>query len=286
VRRRPYAVVLLDEVEKAHPDVFNVLLQVLDDGRLTDGQGRTVDFTQHRCIVLTSNLGSAVSGDLDGRAGRVELSSRQVMDVVRAHFRPEFLNRLDEIILFHRLGHQHMAPIVDLQVARVQALLKERKISARPDRGGEALAGPVGYDPVYGARPLKRAVQRYVQDPLPSGCWGRDPRWQRGEDRRGRRGADVRDRVKRCRRRAAGGVAWSSAPHRPRPPPGAGAQVAQPQGHSLPAATARPELSQRACSLVVRPWPRADAFVEHGSIRPATGFARQARLPDSAGCRP
>ncbi|WP_062731761.1 ATP-dependent chaperone ClpB [Sphingobium abikonense] len=164
VRRRPYQVVLFDEVEKAHGDVFNILLQVLDDGRLTDGQGRTVDFT-NTIIVLTSNLGSqyiAALGDDDP----VEKVEDQVMDVVRAHFRPEFLNRLDEIILFHRLGAAHMAPIVDIQVARIGKLLKDRKITLDLTDGARAWLGRVGYDPVYGARPLKRAVQRYLQDPL------------------------------------------------------------------------------------------------------------------------
>ncbi|GEO00522.1 chaperone protein ClpB [Novosphingobium sediminis] len=164
VRRRPYQVVLFDEVEKAHQDVFNVLLQVLDDGRLTDGQGRVVDFT-NTLIVLTSNLGSQYLANLE-EGQDVSVVEPQVMDVVRAHFRPEFLNRLDEIILFHRLGHEHMAPIVDLQVARVQALLKERKIVIDLTEAAKRWLGRVGYDPIYGARPLKRAVQRYVQDPL------------------------------------------------------------------------------------------------------------------------
>ncbi|MFC3098558.1 ATP-dependent chaperone ClpB [Alteraurantiacibacter palmitatis] len=164
VRRRPYQVVLFDEVEKAHGDVFNVLLQVLDDGRLTDGQGRVVDFS-NTLIILTSNLGSQyLAGLADGQdVAEVE---PQVMDVVRAHFRPEFLNRLDEIILFHRLGQEHMAPIVTIQVGRVQKLLKDRKITLDLTEGALAWLGRVGYDPVYGARPLKRAVQRYVQDPL------------------------------------------------------------------------------------------------------------------------
>ena len=164
VRRRPYQVVLFDEVEKAHPDVFNVLLQVLDDGRLTDGQGRVVDFT-NTLIILTSNLGSQFLAQLeDGQD--VESVEPQVMDVVRAHFRPEFLNRLDEIILFHRLAAEHMAPIVDIQVARVQKLLKDRKITLDLSDAAKRWLGRVGYDPVYGARPLKRAVQRYLQDPL------------------------------------------------------------------------------------------------------------------------
>jgi ATP-dependent Clp protease ATP-binding subunit ClpB len=164
VRRRPYQVVLFDEVEKAHGDVFNILLQVLDDGRLTDGQGRTVDFT-NTIIVLTSNLGSQyLTGLADDEP--VEKVEDQVMDIVRSHFRPEFLNRLDEVILFHRLGAAHMAPIVDIQVARIGKLLKDRKIALDLSEGARAWLGRVGYDPVYGARPLKRAVQRYLQDPL------------------------------------------------------------------------------------------------------------------------
>ncbi len=164
VRRRPYQVVLFDEVEKAHGDVFNILLQVLDDGRLTDGQGRTVDFT-NTIIVLTSNLGSQYLTSL-GDDEPVEKVEDQVMEVVRSHFRPEFLNRLDEVILFHRLGASHMAPIVDIQVGRVQKLLKDRKVTLDLSDGARAWLGRVGYDPVYGARPLKRAVQRYLQDPL------------------------------------------------------------------------------------------------------------------------
>ena len=164
VRRRPYQVVLFDEVEKAHGDVFNVLLQVLDDGRLTDGQGHTVDFT-NTIIVLTSNLGSQFIAGL-GEGESVESVEPQVMDIVRSHFRPEFLNRLDEIILFHRLGAEHMGPIVDIQVHRVAKLLAERKVTLDLTDAARAWLGRVGYDPVYGARPLKRAVQRYLQDPL------------------------------------------------------------------------------------------------------------------------
>ena len=164
VRRRPYQVILFDEVEKAHGDVFNVLLQVLDDGRLTDGQGRTVNFS-NTIIILTSNLGSqylAALGDEDA----VEKVEPQVMEVVRSHFRPEFLNRLDEIILFHRLGQAHMGPIVDIQIARLGKLLEDRKIRLELSDAARAWLGRVGYDPVYGARPLKRAVQKYLQDPL------------------------------------------------------------------------------------------------------------------------
>jgi ATP-dependent Clp protease ATP-binding subunit ClpB len=164
VRRRPYQVVLFDEVEKAHPDVFNVLLQVFDDGRLTDGQGRVVDFS-NTLIILTSNLGSQFLSQLE-EGQTVESVEPQVMEVVRAHFRPEFLNRLDEIILFHRLSQENMAPIVDIQVARVQKLLKDRKIELDLTDAARRWLGRVGYDPVYGARPLKRAVQRYLQDPL------------------------------------------------------------------------------------------------------------------------
>ena len=164
VRRRPYQVVLFDEVEKAHPDVFNILLQVLDDGRLTDGQGRTVDFT-NTLIILTSNLGSQAIAALPDDAP-VEQAEPAVMEVVRAHFRPEFLNRLDEIVLFHRLAQQHMGGIVDIQVARVQKLLADRKVTLELTDAARAWLGRVGYDPVYGARPLKRAVQKYLQDPL------------------------------------------------------------------------------------------------------------------------
>ncbi len=164
VRRRPYQVILFDEVEKAHGDVFNVLLQVLDDGHLTDGQGRKVDFS-NTLIILTSNLGSQYMANLkdDEKVKDVE---PQVMEVVRAHFRPEFLNRLDEIILFHRLAEEHMAPIVEIQVARVQKLLKDRKIVLELTDAAKRWLGRVGYDPVYGARPLKRAIQKYLQDPL------------------------------------------------------------------------------------------------------------------------
>jgi ATP-dependent Clp protease ATP-binding subunit ClpB len=164
VRRRPYQVVLFDEVEKAHADVFNILLQVLDDGRLTDGQGRVVNFA-NTLIILTSNLGSQYLSSLDEGQTVADVEP-QVMDVVRAHFRPEFLNRLDEVILFHRLSQEHMAPIVEIQVARVQKLLKDRKIMLDLTDAAKRWLGRVGYDPVYGARPLKRAVQRYLQDPL------------------------------------------------------------------------------------------------------------------------
>jgi len=164
VRRRPYQVILFDEIEKAHGDVFNVLLQVLDDGRLTDGQGRTVDF-KNTVIILTSNLG----GDILAAQAEGEDTAAvrdDVMDIVRGRFRPEFLNRLDEIILFHRLGRAQMDRIVDIQVARLARLLAERKIAIDLDQVAREWLADAGYDPVYGARPLKRAVQRHLQDPL------------------------------------------------------------------------------------------------------------------------
>jgi len=164
VRRRPYQVVLFDEVEKAHPDVFNVLLQVLDDGRLTDGQGRTVDF-KNTIIIMTSNLGSDFLAHLRDDED-VDSVREQVMAVVRAHFRPEFLNRLDDIILFHRLKKSEMGRIVEIQLGRLARLLDDRKITLELDDTARAWLAEKGYDPAYGARPLKRVIQRYVQDPL------------------------------------------------------------------------------------------------------------------------
>ncbi len=164
VRRKPYQVVLFDEIEKAHPDVFNVLLQVLDDGRLTDGQGRTVDF-RNTMIIMTSNLGAEYLSQL-GENDDSDQVRDQVMDVVRSHFRPEFLNRVDEIILFHRLKRGEMGAIVDIQLARLKQLLADRKITLELDDEARAFLADKGYDPAYGARPLKRAVQKYVQDPL------------------------------------------------------------------------------------------------------------------------
>ena len=164
VRRRPYQVVLFDEIEKAHPDVFNVLLQVLDDGRLTDGQGRTVDF-RNTLIVMTSNLGSEYLVSL-GEDQDVDVVRDQVMNVVRSHFRPEFLNRLDEIILFHRLKREHMGSIVDIQLERLAKLLIDRKIIVKLDRAAHEWLSEKGYDPAYGARPLKRVIQKSLQDQL------------------------------------------------------------------------------------------------------------------------
>jgi ATP-dependent Clp protease ATP-binding subunit ClpB len=164
VRRRPYQVVLFDEIEKAHPDVFNVLLQVLDDGRLTDGQGRTVDF-RNVLIVMTSNLGSEYLVNL--REGEdTKTVEKEVMGVVRGHFRPEFLNRVDEIILFHRLRREDMSEIVDIQLRRLNRLLEDRKMSLSLDAKAKAWLADKGYDPTYGARPLKRVIQKWVQDPL------------------------------------------------------------------------------------------------------------------------
>jgi ATP-dependent Clp protease ATP-binding subunit ClpB len=164
VRRRPYQVVLFDEIEKAHPDVFNVLLQVLDDGRLTDGQGRTVDF-RNTLIVMTSNLGSEhLVNQPDGQD--TDAVRDLVMAEVRANFRPEFLNRVDEIILFHRLKRENMGSIVDIQMKRLSKLLEDRKIELKLDAKARDWLAEKGYDPAYGARPLKRAIQKSVQDPL------------------------------------------------------------------------------------------------------------------------
>jgi len=167
VRRRPYQVVLFDEVEKAHPDVFNVLLQVLDDGRLTDGQGRTIDF-RNTLIVMTSNLGSeylASESVSDGDTS-VEAVRPLVMDAVRKHFRPEFLNRIDEIVLFHRLGRDQMDSIVRIQLERVEKLLADRRMAITLDAGALHWLGERGYDPIYGARPLKRVIQKELVDPI------------------------------------------------------------------------------------------------------------------------
>jgi len=164
VRRRPYQVVLFDEVEKAHPDVFNILLQVLDDGRLTDGQGRTVDF-RNTLIIMTSNLGSEFLS-AQGEGDETETVRHLVMDVVRKHFRPEFLNRIDDIILFKRLGREQMSEIVRIQLKRVEALLEGRRMAMSADAAALVWLGDHGYDPVYGARPLKRVIQKALIDPI------------------------------------------------------------------------------------------------------------------------
>jgi ATP-dependent Clp protease ATP-binding subunit ClpB len=163
VRRRPYSVVLFDEIEKAHPEVFNAFLQILDDGRLTDGQGRTVDF-RNTVLIMTSNVGSQHIVEL-GETEREELL-RRVDEALRAHFKPEFLNRIDETIVFHQLGREEFHRIVDIQLERVKALLVERRIQLEVTDAAKDLLADKGYDPHYGARPLKRVIQRMLQDPL------------------------------------------------------------------------------------------------------------------------
>ncbi|MFL6653705.1 MAG: AAA family ATPase, partial [Sulfurifustis sp.] len=182
VRRRPYSVILLDEVEKAHPDVFNVLLQVLDDGRLTDGQGRTVDF-RNTVIVMTSNLGSTViqelvAGDVQGRTsvagggtpGATEENYQKmkdaVMQIVGQHFRPEFINRIDDIVVFHPLGREQLHRIAELQVSYLRERLRSRDMDLELTRAALDRLAEAGFDPVYGARPLKRAIQQAVENPL------------------------------------------------------------------------------------------------------------------------
>jgi ATP-dependent Clp protease ATP-binding subunit ClpB len=164
VRRRPYSVILLDEVEKAHPDVFNVLLQVLDDGRLTDGQGRTVDF-RNTVIIMTSNLGSQLIQELSGEANYAKMKSA-VMEIVGQHFRPEFLNRVDDVVVFHPLARTHIRSIVDIQVGYLRKRLADREIELELDDTARDLLGEAGFDPVYGARPLKRAIQHQLENPL------------------------------------------------------------------------------------------------------------------------
>ncbi|TME14736.1 MAG: AAA family ATPase, partial [Chloroflexi bacterium] len=163
VRRRPYSVVLFDEIEKAHPDVFNVLLQVLDDGRLTDGQGRTVDF-RNTVLIMTSNLGSNLIQELSNRD--FDEIRDAVMGVLRESFRPEFLNRVDEVVVFRPLTKDQLARIVDIQLRRLEARLADRKLTLRVSDAARQLLAERGWDPVYGARPLKRTIQRLVQDPL------------------------------------------------------------------------------------------------------------------------
>jgi len=161
VRRRPYSVVLFDEIEKAHHEVFNVLLQVLDDGRITDGQGRTVDF-KNTVIIMTSNIGSQFITEEESSEAR----SRLVMDALREHFRPEFLNRVDEIIIFDRLTDEDLKKIVEIQLGRLTKRLAQQNITLKLTDSAKTLIAREGYDPVYGARPLKRAIQRYLLDPL------------------------------------------------------------------------------------------------------------------------
>jgi ATP-dependent Clp protease ATP-binding subunit ClpB len=164
VRRKPYSVVLLDEVEKAHPDVFNVLLQVLDDGRLTDGQGRTVDF-RNTVIVMTSNLGSQRIQALAG-AANYERMKAEVMEIVGQHFRPEFINRIDDVVVFHPLEAEHIRKIVDIQLEYLRRRLGEREIGLTLEPAARDRLAQAGFDPVYGARPLKRAIQQQLENPL------------------------------------------------------------------------------------------------------------------------
>jgi ATPases with chaperone activity, ATP-binding subunit len=164
VRRRPYSVVLFDEIEKAHPDVFNALLQILDDGRLTDGQGRTVDF-KNTILIMTSNVGSQFIMDLSRPDQREEMEER-VMASLRAQFKPEFLNRIDNVIIFHSLDRDQIGRIVDIQLERLNKLLAQRGLSLELSQQAKDRLADLGYDPVYGARPLKRAIQTHLMDPL------------------------------------------------------------------------------------------------------------------------
>ena len=164
VRRRPFQVILFDEVEKAHSDIFNILLQVLDDGRLTDGQGRTIDF-RNTLIILTSNLGAEILADQAKDEGTVELKG-DIMQLIRRSFKPEFINRLDEIVLFQRLLRENMASIVKIQLGLLQSRLKEMDISLSIKPDAISWLAKAGYNPTYGARPLKRVIQRYLENPI------------------------------------------------------------------------------------------------------------------------
>jgi ATP-dependent Clp protease ATP-binding subunit ClpB len=164
IRRRPYSVILLDEVEKAHPDVFNVLLQVLDDGRLTDGQGRTVDF-RNTVIVMTSNLGSQMIQEMTGE-DQYDAMKAAVMEVVGTHFRPEFINRVDDVVVFHPLSREHIRKIVDIQLGYLHQRLADRDMQITLTEAARDRLAESGFDPVYGARPLKRAIQQQIENPL------------------------------------------------------------------------------------------------------------------------
>jgi ATP-dependent Clp protease ATP-binding subunit ClpB len=163
VRRRPYSIVLMDEIEKAHPEVFNILLQILDDGRLTDGHGRTVDF-KNSVVIMTSNIGSQWIMDLGEKD--YEEMRRRVMDAVRAHFKPEFLNRVDELIIFHSLGLKEIKAIVEIQVKKLEQRLLEKRIQLKMTEKAKEWLAKEGFDPAYGARPLKRVIQKEIQDKL------------------------------------------------------------------------------------------------------------------------
>ena len=166
VRRRPYSVVLFDEIEKAHQEVFNALLQLLDDGRLTDGQGRTVDF-RNTMVIMTSNLGSELwMSAVEDESEIKQVSRDQINRLLQAHFRPEFLNRVDEIVIFHPLTRENLAEIVDIQLERVASLMAQRDLTLEVDASAREFLAEKGYDPDFGARPLKRTIQREVQDPL------------------------------------------------------------------------------------------------------------------------
>ncbi len=165
VRRKPYSVLLLDEVEKAHPDVFNILLQVLEDGRLTDGQGRTVDF-RNTVIVMTSNMGSDIIQRLGGDDGQYEAMKQAVMDVVGMHFRPELINRIDEVVVFHALRQSQIEAIAGIQLDRLRGRLAEHGMQLQVSPAAMAQLAQVGFDPVFGARPLKRAIQSRIENPL------------------------------------------------------------------------------------------------------------------------
>ncbi|MGH7775968.1 MAG: AAA family ATPase, partial [Candidatus Dormibacterales bacterium] len=176
IRRRPYSVVLFDEIEKAHPDVFNVLLQILDDGRLTDGQGRTVDF-RNAVLIMTSNLGGQAIQEMGDRD--FDEVREAVVAILREHFRPEFLNRVDEVVVFRRLTKEQIEAIVDIQLRRLESRLAERKLRLVVTPAAREVLAERGWDPVYGARPLKRAIQRLVQDRLAMGIL--EARWQEGD---------------------------------------------------------------------------------------------------------
>jgi ATP-dependent Clp protease ATP-binding subunit ClpA len=172
VRRRPYSVVLFDEIEKAHPDVFNAMLQILDDGRLTDGQGRTVNF-KNTVIVMTSNVGSGIIHEtgpigfsVNAKNGKNEDVRKKLLDALRQTFRPEFLNRVDDIIVFNPLSHEHLSKIIDIQLGRVVSILAARGIGLQVTPAAKEVLMADGYDPNYGARPMKRSIQRLIQDPL------------------------------------------------------------------------------------------------------------------------
>lgn len=162
IKRRPYSIILLDEIEKAHADVFNILLQILDDGRLTDGKGRTIDF-KNTIVIMTSNLGSQIIKEMGQDYERMEKEIRSILD---RHFRPEFLNRVDEILFFRALSRETILKIVDLQIEELRERIKDRKIDIEVSEEARKLLAEKGYDPAYGARPLKRIIQKYIQNPL------------------------------------------------------------------------------------------------------------------------